>query len=278
MSTEISDTKLFDEKEQPAEKFPEPESNFQMPLSSAHANNLNTNPLQDDHEPLASPSLTHGNNKDPIDDLRKPQNFEQITMNLFQDFLSFLEERIKHETAAHNQERDENIRPRLSHATDIHPASTSHDSPFNQNTQRKIMRKLTAIQQQIERMPQTKDDHKQQKPHKKPETRACFRCGKIGHVAKFCRNKLLTKYIIQSQAPNSTQCHQKRTLFPPRHRAQTHPKMPNAFQYDPCHNWSLPILHSRKSVPSRNQPHKKTHILTPAAPPTPRFSPETQSE
>jgi len=85
MSTEISDTKLFDEKEQSAEKFPETESNFQTPLSSAHANNINTNPLQDDHKPLISPSLTHGNNKDPIEDLRKLKNSEQITMKLFQD-------------------------------------------------------------------------------------------------------------------------------------------------------------------------------------------------
>ena len=85
MPTEISETKLFDEKEQSAEKFPETESNFQTPLSSAHANNINTNPLQDDHKPLISPSLTHGNNKDPIEDLRKLKNSEQITMKLFQD-------------------------------------------------------------------------------------------------------------------------------------------------------------------------------------------------
>ena len=71
MSTDISDTKLFDEKEQSAEKFPDTESNSQTPLSSAHANNINTNQLQDDHKPLASPSLTHGNNKDPIVYLRK---------------------------------------------------------------------------------------------------------------------------------------------------------------------------------------------------------------
>jgi len=275
---EKSDTKLFDETEQNVEQFPEPQWNVQKPLSPAQTCNININLPQDDHEPLASLSLTHGNNKDPIEDLCKPQNFEQITMKLCQDFLSFLEDRIKHETAAHNQERDENIRPRLSHATDIHPASTSHDSPSNQNTQIKIMRKLMAIQQQIDRMQQTKDDRKQQQKHKKHETRACFRCGKIGHVAKFCRSKTLKQSKKSHQAQNSTQRHRQQTLFPPRPRAQSHPKKPKAFQYDPCHNWALPILHSRKSVPSRNQPHKKTQILTPAAPTTPRFSPETQSE
>jgi len=249
-----------------------------LPLSSTHANNLNTNPLQDDHGLLVSPSLTHGNNKDPIEDLRKLQNFDQTTMKLFQDFFSFLDERTKHETATHNQERDENIRPQLIQASDIHPNPTPHDLLSHQNTQKSIMRKLTSIQQQLERMQQTKDDQKQQHIRKRPETRACFRCDKIGHVAKFCRSKSLTKHIMQPRAQNSAQSHQKRTLFPPRPRAQSHPTKPNAFQYDPCHNWTLPILHSRKLVPSRNQPHKETQVLTPAAPPTPRFSPETQSE
>ena len=75
MPTEISETKLFDEKEQSAEKFTDTESNFQTLLFSAKANNINT--------------------------------------NLFQYFLSFLHERTNHETATHNQERDETIRPRL---------------------------------------------------------------------------------------------------------------------------------------------------------------------
>jgi len=64
MPSEIFETKLFDEKEQSAVKFPDTESNFQTLLSSAKANNINT--------------------------------------NLFQDFLSFLHERTNHETAIHN--------------------------------------------------------------------------------------------------------------------------------------------------------------------------------
>jgi len=75
MSSEILETKLFDQKQQSAVKFPDTESNFQTLLSSAKPNNINT--------------------------------------NLFQDFLLFLHERTNHETAIHNQERDENIRPRL---------------------------------------------------------------------------------------------------------------------------------------------------------------------
>ena len=167
MPTEISETKLFDEKEQSAEKFTDTESSFQTLLSSAHEDNINTNLLQADHKPWASPSLLNGNNKEPIEELRKLNKSEQITMKLFQDFLSFLDERTKHKKATHNQERDKNTRPLLTQATDIHLNPTSYDSPPNQNTQGKIMHKLSAIQQQIERMQQTKDDQKQQKLHKK---------------------------------------------------------------------------------------------------------------
>jgi len=163
MSTEISDTKLCDQQEQSAEKFPETHSNSQTLFSSAHANNINTNPLQDDHEPLASLSLTHGNNKDQIEDLCKPLNFDQTTMKLFQDFLSFLDERTKHETATHIQKRNENIRQQPTQASDKHPNPTPHDSlPENS-----IMRKLTSIQLQLKRMQHTKGDPKQQQIRKK---------------------------------------------------------------------------------------------------------------
>jgi len=278
MPFETSDTQLLHDIKQDAEKLPDTELKFQTPFPPAHACNLNTNLLQEDQKLLVSPSPTHGNKKDPINDLHTLKNSEQITMKLFQDFLSFLDERTQHETASHNKERDKNILLQLIQTTDINPNPTPCASPSSQDTQGKIMHKLTVIQQQIERMQQTTDYQTQQHTRKRPETRACFRCSKIGHVAKFCRSKSLTKHKMQSRAQNSAQSHQKRTLFPPRPRAQPHTTKPNAFQYDPCHNWALPILHSRKLVPSRNQPHKETQVLTPAAPPTPRSSPETQSE
>ena len=137
MSTKISYTKLFDEKEQSPEKLTDTESNFKTPLFSAHADNINTNLLQDNHKPLPSPSLIQRNTKDPIDELSKLKNSEQITMKLFKDFLLFLDKRTKHETTAHNQERDKNTRPLLTQATDIHLIPTSYDLPPNQNTQEK---------------------------------------------------------------------------------------------------------------------------------------------
>jgi len=47
MPSEIFETKLFDEKEQSSVKFPDTESNFQTFLSSAKANNINTNLLKE---------------------------------------------------------------------------------------------------------------------------------------------------------------------------------------------------------------------------------------
>ena len=95
MSTEISNTKLFDEKEQPAEILPETESNSQKPLSSAHTDNISTNQLQDVLISLTSTPRIHGNNGDSTKDLHTIDIFEHNTLNLFQEFLSFLDEKKK---------------------------------------------------------------------------------------------------------------------------------------------------------------------------------------
>ena len=89
MSTEISNTKLFDEKEQPAEKLPETESNSQTPHSSAHANNINTNQLQDVLIPLTSTPRIHGNNKDSTKDLHTVDIFEHKTLTCSKNFSHF---------------------------------------------------------------------------------------------------------------------------------------------------------------------------------------------
>jgi len=184
-------------------------------------------------------------------------------MNLFQHFLSFLDEKTQHETASHNKERDKNIRPRRIQTTNIQPEPTPHASPSNQNTQGTIIRKLTAIQQQIERMQQTKNDQNQQHLPKKPETRACFRCGKIGHVAKFCRSKPSSKTL----QPNCrTQLFEEQMSIRPRHRKQLYPTSQTSSFYDPLHNWQLPTLQSRKNISSRTTKSSNKYQINQSSP------------
>ena len=71
---------------------------------------------------------------------------------MFQEFLSFLDEKIKNETTSHLTKHDKNIRPRQNQIPETQPNPNTQSSPSNQNIQDKMILKLTNIQRQIERM------------------------------------------------------------------------------------------------------------------------------
>ena len=108
------------------------------------------------------------------------------------------------------------------------------------------MQRLQTIHHQIGRIHQLQTDQNQKQLRKKPETRACFRCEKIGHVAKFGTSK--PKQFQQTQLhQNRQQCTNQQ------YRKQLHPTSHNSSVYDPLHNWQLTTLQSGKIYPHEKQ-------------------------
>jgi len=128
---------------------------------------------------------------------------------------------------------------------------TSHDStpsqPPQTNMRESLMHEIKSIHKQIGRIHQLQSTQDQQRPPKKPETRACFQCGKIGHVAKFCRSK-------PQQPPSNRQ-----NQFPQRNNTQRQQFTPRSNQwrrpFQPRQNSNY-ANRNREFRPNDNRPRR----------------------
>jgi len=133
------------------------------------------------------------------------------------------------------------------------PAQNKMYSRTPQNDMHKsLMHELKAIHKQIGRIHQLQTIQDQQKPQKKTETRTCFRCGNIGHIAKFCRCKLFFQNKKLPQTNQRTNLFKKQKPIRQRHSKQLNPTRHNPSVNDPLHNCQLLTLKSRKNFSSQN--------------------------
>jgi len=193
MNNQISDTNLSELNEQSAEPLTLTEPSPNTLISPATDNNMNT--LQSEEKlPTKTLALRAHENKDELSyNLHTVRNFVHKIIILSQDFLTSLKEKGD---------------------TNTSPQNTTADVPKTQpNMQQTLMNKLTAIHEQIGRIHQLQSDQKKQQPHKKPETRACFRCKNIGYIAKFCRSKHAFQNKQSSRANQRTHLHRKQTFI-----------------------------------------------------------------
>jgi len=222
MNNQISDANFSEFKEQSEAPSTVTEPSLQTLISPAKDNNKNTLQSEENLPTETSTLRAHENNDELSHNLHTIRNFLHMIITLSQDFLTSL-----------NKKED----------TNTSLQSTTTEVPKTQpNMQQSLMNKLTAIHEQIARIHQLQSNQEKQRQHKKPETRACFRCGKIGHVAKICRSKLFLQNKQLSQTNQGTYLHRKQTFIRQRQCKQSHPTDHNSSAYDPLHNWQLPTL------------------------------------
>jgi len=98
-------------------------------------------------------------------------------------------------------------------------AKSQNTSPTHPELRHSLAQEIKSIHKEIGRIHQLQTTQEQQRPQKRPETRACFRCGKIGHVAKFCRTKT-PQFSTNKFQPQSNP---QRPPFKPRFNQQQRP-------------------------------------------------------
>jgi len=253
--------------------------------SQEHDSILNT-PQPEDNQQRNTPSpQTHEHNEGPSYDLFPVRNLVSTIITLLQEFLKSSDEKgdtnttpriTKQKTIGRQTHNNSNEMLNQQLLCELHKVidlTTNqrrfplHDNKSHPNSPQSTETIFQSISQQLYNLQQQVGQlhflqMSQEKPHRhkshKPETRACFRCEKIGHVAKFCRTKPLSK---TSQTNYRTQLFKEQTSIRPRHRKQLHPASQTSSFYDPLHNWQLPTLQSRKNISARNtQPYNKHQI------------------
>ena len=280
MTTEVSDTDSSELNEQPAESIAVAEPSAQR-LTSHTQDDISNLPQPEEISQIETSSpRAHENNEKLFHDLQTVRNFIHKITTLLQEFLTSLNEKEETNISPHitTQQAD---KP-LSHShpeemskyhlpQEIHDAiETSAKQPqdhkydttpqyynprSNPILHKSLMQQVHNLQKQIGKLHrlQTTQEAPQRNSHRKPETRICFRCAKSGHVAKFCRSKLLST--------KSFQTHQRTHLF----RKQSPIRQPyhqqlrnfgyNSSEYDPINNWqSSPRCSSKISSPDTTQP------------------------
>ena len=293
MNNNLSETNFSEVHEQSAKPLPVTEPKVQTLITSTLESNMTKIPSEENPQ-IETPSLqAHEDNAQPPYDLSTVRNFVSTTITLLQEFLKSSDEKgetntpaqstqpqniavtnaYKSDTVSNREPITVNINAQSSQKqeTETNTQLTTQSPSSSKNFQEAMMQRLQTIHHQIGRIHQLQTDQNQKQLRKKPETRACFRCEKMGHVAKFCRSK-----PKQFQQTRLHQNRQQRTNQ--RYRKQLHPTSHNSSVYDPLHNWQLTTLQSGKNLSSRKTIAQHKPKLNQVSPQKSSLTPATHSE